>query len=200
MAALETRGDVAASGNCYLCPLSSVLVPPAELERLRRPVWDGRQCLTPVYRPRPEEGEEPEKIAQGFSDREMRHAKVDENTFEWQEQRLVVRSMKQAERQEKALNERLAKAQQAITDLNRHGRGRKRLDEAELRSAVGAVLDKYRVPGRLRVHYHRETKALHKRAYGKRPAHTLTQTAVTVHSALDPAAYQHAVRHLGWRV
>jgi transposase len=112
----------------------------------------------------------------------------------------VVRSLKQAERQEKTLKGRLDKAQQAIADLNRRGRGRKCLDENELCAAVAAIVDKHRVGGLLQVEYRSKTKTIHQRAYGGRPAQTLTKNEVTVHTALDLAAYQDAVRHLGWRV
>lgn len=200
MAALETRGYVAASGDYYLCPLSAVHVPPAELERLLQPVWEQQQRLIPVYRPRQEEDEAPAQIAEGFSYLETRCTEVEGQTLEWEEQRLVVRSLKQAERQEKGLNGRLDQAQHAIADLNRRGRGRKRLDEPDLRAAVEAMIDQHRVRGLLQVEYHCHTKTMAKRAYGRRPAQTLTQPEVTVHTTLDPVAYQDAVRHLGWRV
>jgi transposase len=200
MASLETRAYVAGSGDLYLCPLSAVQVPTAELERLLRPVWERQQSLTPVYRPLPTEEEEPEKIAEGFSYPETLRTAVAGKAIEWEERRLVVRSLKQAERQEKTLKGRLDKAQQAIADLNRRGRGRKCLDENELCAAVAAIVDKHRVGGLLQVEYRSKTKTIHQRAYGGRPAQTLTKNEVTVHTALDLAAYQDAVRHLGWRV
>lgn len=200
MAALDTRGYVAASGDCYLCPLSAVQVPPVELEHLLQPVWEQQQRLIPVYRPRQEEDEVPEKIAEGFSYLETRSTELAGQTLEWEEQRLVVRSLKQAERQEKALNERLEQAQQAIADLNRRGRGRKHLAEPDLRAAVEARLEQHRVRGLLQVEYHRHPKTISKRPYGRRPAQTLTQHEVSVQTTLDPVAYQDAVQQLGWRV
>ena len=56
--------------------------------------------------------------------------------MEWQEKRLVVRSLKQAAAQEKALAASLEKAQKAIADLNLRGRGRKCLDENAMTEAV----------------------------------------------------------------
>jgi len=200
MAALDIRGYVAASGDCYLCPLSAVQVPPVELEHLLQPVWEQQQSLIPVYRPRQEEDEVPEKIAEGFSYLETRGTELAGQTLEWEEQRLVVRSLKQAERQEKALNERLEQAQHAIADLNRRGRGRKHLAEPDLRAAVEARLEQHRVRGLLQVEYHRHPKTISKRPYGRRPAQTLTQHEVIVQTTLDPVAYQDAVQQLGWRV
>ena len=200
MAALDTRGYVAASGDCYLCPLSAVQVPPVELEHLLQPVWEHQPSLIPVYRPRQEEDEVPEKIAEGFSYLETQITDLKGQTLEWEEQRLVVRSLKQAERQEQALNERLEQAQQAIADLNRRGRGRKHLAEPDLRAAVEARLEQHRVRGLLQVEYHRHPKTIAKRPYGRRPAQTLTQHEVSVQTTLDPVAYQDAVQQLGWRV
>lgn len=200
MAALETRADVAGSGDFYLCPLSAVQVPTVELERLRRPVWERQQRLTPVYRPMPTKEEEPEKIAEGFSYPETRRTAVAGNAIKWEERRLVVRALKQAERQEKTFKGHLDKAQQAIADRNRRGRGSKCLDENEWRAAVEAMVAKHRVGGLLQVEYRRQTKTIHQRAYGRRPAQTLTKNEVTVHTALDLAAYQDAVPNLGWRV
>ena len=54
MAALDPRAFVAATDDHYLCPLSAVQVPAAELERLLEPVWDAvssgssSKCIGPV--------------------------------------------------------------------------------------------------------------------------------------------------------
>jgi transposase len=68
-----------------------------------------------------------------------------------------------------------------------------------LRAAVEAIVDKHRVCGLLQVEYRSKTKTIHKRAYGRRPAQTLTKDEVTVPTALDPTAYQDAVHNLGGR-
>src|SRR3954467_10418362 len=54
MAAFETRGFVAGPHDYYLCPLSAVQLPTAELDALLEPVWAGNQALTVVSRPAPE--------------------------------------------------------------------------------------------------------------------------------------------------
>src|SRR5262249_20741385 len=66
MAAVETRGYVVSTGDYYLCPLSAVQVPKAELQRLLQPVCAGKQPLTAVYRPVDDPAEEPEEAARGF--------------------------------------------------------------------------------------------------------------------------------------
>src|SRR3954452_3131190 len=66
MAALETRGHVASTGDFSLCPLSAVQVPATELQRVLQPVWEGKQSVTVVHRPTQEEADEPEEVARGF--------------------------------------------------------------------------------------------------------------------------------------
>ena len=140
MAALATRAHVAAHRDHYLCPLPAVQMPEAALQALLEPVWAGVQPLSPVYRPSEREAGEPEHIADGFSYTVTLAADGEGGRIEWQEQRLVARSLKQAAAQEKALEARLGKAEKAIADLNLRGRGRKCLDEVGLRGAADSIL------------------------------------------------------------
>ncbi len=48
MAAIATRGELAAVGDYYLCPLPSTQLATGELESYLQPVWSGRQELTEV--------------------------------------------------------------------------------------------------------------------------------------------------------
>jgi len=66
MAALSTRAYLVASGDHYLCPLSSRQLPAQQLDRVLEPVWAGGQPLTPVYRPT-QPGTPAEKLAEGFT-------------------------------------------------------------------------------------------------------------------------------------
>jgi transposase len=200
MAAANTRAYVAAHQDYYLCPLSAVQMPKAALEALLEPVWAGGQPLSPVYRPPEKETDEPEHIANGFSYTVKLSADSEGKRVDWQEQRLVVRSLKQATSQEKALDARLEKAEKAIADLNLRGRGRKCLDEAGLLAAAGNILERHGVAGLLAVEITRETQTVHKRAYGGRAAETVAVTTLTVCTSRNADAYADAVRNLGWRV
>ncbi len=200
MAALDTRCYVAAHQDYCLCPLPSVQMPTATLQALLEPVWAGEQALTPVYRPLEKETEHPEPMANGFCYTVTLHAHHENKPFEWQEKRLVVRSLKQATAQERALAARLEKAQKAMADLNLHGRGRKCLDENAMTEAVNTLLERYNVVGILATEMTLETQSVHKRAYSKRSAQTVIQTTVTVRSSYDTTAYANAVRNLGWKV
>jgi len=200
MAAIDTRAYVAACQDYYLCPLPAVQMPRAALQALLEPVWTGQQPLVPVYRPQEKETDKPEHIANGFSCTVKLSADCEGKRVDWQEQRLVVRSLKQAASQEKALDARMEKAEKAIADLNLRGRGRKCLDEESLLGAAGNILERYDVAGLLAVEITRETQTVHKRAYGKRAAETVAVTTLTACASRNADAYADAVRNLGWRV
>jgi transposase len=200
MAALATRAYLAAHADYYLCPLSAVQMPAAELRALLEPVWAGTQPLIPVHRAPETAADKPEHIANGFSCSVTLTNEQGSESIEWQEQRLVVQSLKHAIAQKKALDARLEKAEQAIEALNQHGRGRKRLDEEALRATVASILTRYDVAGLLAVEYCVETQTTHKRAYLGRPAQEVTMVTVTVSTSRDVTAYENTLRCLGWRV
>ena len=200
MAAMNTRCYVAAQHDYYLCPLPAVQMPKEALQTLLESVWTGKQSLVPVYRPLERETEQPEHIADGFCYTVTLKSDYEGNAIEWQEQRLVVHSLKQAAAQEKALAARLEKAEQAIAKLNLRGRGRKCMDENELSTKVNAILERHGVADLLTIETIPETKKVHKRAYGQRADETVTTTTVTVRTSRNVNAYAETVRNLGWKV
>jgi transposase len=200
MAALATRCYVAASQDYYLCPLPCVQMPEAALERLLEPVWNKQQMLSPIYRPCEQAGDKPELLAWGFSYGVTRTAEYEGQPCTWQEQCLMVCSLKHAKSQTKALDARLEKATQALMRLNHKGRGKKRLDENQLRDEVERILTQYRVNDLLNVAYQRQSQTVHKRAYRQRPAEIVTLTDITVEVSRNETTYNEAVRQLGWRV
>ena len=200
MAAIDTRCYVAAHQDYYLCPLPAVQMPKKTLQALLEPVWTGEQPLVPVYRPPETETDQPEHLADGFCYTVTLSARYEGHSVEWQEQRLVVHSLKQAAAQEKALDARLAKAEKTIASLNVRGRGHKCLGENEMSAKVNTILEHHNVVGLLNVEIIPETKTVHKRAYGQRAAETVTTTTVTVNTSRDVTAYTNTVRNLGWKV
>jgi transposase len=200
MAALNTRAYVAAHQDYYLCPLSAVQMPKEQLQSLLEPVWNGTQTLTPVYRPSEKETDKPEHIADGFIYTVTLEAECEGNQIKWEENRLVVRSLKHAAAQEKSLAAHLEKAEKEIADLNLRGRGRKCLDKSEMTAKVNAILKHHNVVDLLAVETISESTTTQKRAYGKRAAQEVTQTTVTVKTSRNTTAYENAVRNFGWRV
>lgn len=197
MASLATRAYLAGCGDHYLCPLSAVQMPAEALNALLAPVWTHTQALTPVHRAPVSETDQPEHIANGFADR------VTVTSVEglaWEEQRLVVHSLKQAAAQQARLDQRLQHAERDLAVLNQRGRGRKRRDESQTRAAVDAILKRHEVSALLIVDLEVDTHTTRTRAYRDRPAREVTTVSVTVVTRRDLDAYAHTVRALGWRV
>lgn len=202
MASLATRAFVANSGDGYLCPLSSIQMPAAELINLLKPVWTNQQTLTPVYHPLMAENDAPEQIAQGFTYTITLQSDAENNgvMFSWDEQRLVVHSFKYATKQERILKARTEKAQEAIAKLNQRGRGTKRLDEKALHNAVDAILKSHNMSELVQIEYRKETKETYRKAYRGREACTVIETELSVHTTLNNDVWENTVRGLGWRV
>jgi transposase len=203
MAALATRAAVVASENYYLCPLPATQVPVAALERLLAPVWEQRQPLTPVFRPLGlgATAQEPELLAEGYEVSVELAAMVEERLVQWQERRLVVRSVAWAAAQQRALATRLEKARTALATLNERRQGKKRYtQEAELRAAGEQILAQHRVSGLLRLACTTSVKQRALRRYGTWPARVQEERVVEMTAQEDEAAVVQAKRGLGWRV
>ena len=199
MAALGTRAFVQHSQDYYLCPLSEVQMPIADMETYLQPVWSGKQTLTPVQRENAEG--QPEKIATGYEQNFILQAEVDGKTIPWTERRLIVRSLQHARTSEEALRTRLAKAQAELFLLNEHKQGKKQIeDRAGMQAAAEKVLKHYRVEGLLKLKITEQSRERPIRAYGARPARTEIQRSVTLQTEIDELAVQAAIRWFGWRV
>jgi transposase len=199
MAALETRGFVQAQDDYYLCPLAKTQMPDEELERLLRPVWNAEQSLTPVYRDN-EDGQ-PEQIAEGYEVTASLTCTVGGKSVVWNERRLVVRSLKQAQATEAALRTRLARAQTELAALNERKKGKKRFaDEEDVLQAVEAVLRRQRVAGLVTVAVEERVQERAVRAYGGRPAEVRVERDWRVRAEVNQQAMADAIRRFGWRV
>lgn len=199
MAALATRAGLQAGGDFYLCPLSDLQLPAEELQDYLAPVWAGAQVLTPIER----EGAkgQQERLAEGYERVAILTAGDAGHPHRWRERRLVVRSLRQAQAAETALQTRLTKAQASLAALNERGRGKPRFTAVEpLRQAAEVVLQRYRVTGLLRVDYEESVQERRVRGYGGRPARVRVERDVQVRAVVDQTALDTAVRRLGWRV
>src|SRR5260221_11368723 len=202
MAALPTRAYVQQSGDFYLCPLSGVQVSAATLQRLVAPVQAGTQRLTTIERQT--EDDESEAIAVGYEYTQQVTLTQNEQPVQWDERVLVVRSLKLAQTQEAALQERLAKAQaeRALLNQAERKRGKKVLRQVqEVREVAEAIIHRYRVDGLLDVQYHeRFVSQRPVRRYRERAAGTRVECEVSLSVQVDAAAVAQAESCLGWHV
>jgi transposase len=203
MSAIGIRAYIAKSQNFYLSPLSEVQVPKTKLAELLAPVWEKEVVLSQVAAPQPKgypPQSKPEWIAEGFSVAMSQSLTQEVTPFSWPENWWVVHSFKHSQRQRQALDQRLEKATSALSELNKSGRGHKRLSLDETVTAAGQILKRYQVETLLVMDYAQSEQTVDKRAYGDQPARKLTTTTVTVTAIVDAKAYEQAVRLLGWRV
>jgi len=112
-----TRAGIEHASDYYLMPLPATIVPNEVLDTYLKPVLDQIEVLEPICRYN--NNGELEEIAEGFELTETVTGQTDGETISWSERRLVIRSIKYADAQEKALNKRLKKAKTAIADLTR---------------------------------------------------------------------------------
>jgi transposase len=196
---LETRAFLQAGADFYLGPFSKVSLPEETLACYLAPVWAREQALTDIWRTSTD-GQR-EKIAEGYERIEILTATVGEKTITWEERRLVVRSLQQAQSATAALQARLEKAQAAMERLNERRQGKQRFSDIEaLRQAAETVLERYRVAGLLQVTFTESVHERQVRPYGKRPAETRIERMLTCQILRDEEAIQQASAALGWRV
>jgi transposase len=201
MAARQTRATIAASGDYYLCPLSSTQLPAAELAELLAPVWRGEQPLRPIYRPADQTRLQRQQIAEGYEYTAELRGQVEAQDVSWTERRLVVRSLKLAAVQERAVRQRLATAQQEIATLTVRRQGKKRFTQAaDLRAAAEQIVATHRVVGLLILGVETHTTERPLRSYGARPAGVQVEPTLTVCAWVNETALATALRRLGWRV
>jgi transposase len=199
MAARQTRAQIAAAGDFYLCPLAGIHQFEGELDTALEPVWRGEQELIPVMRDNAKG--EPELIAEGYGYPVTMSHRLGEHESTWQERCLVVRSRRHAQAAEAALRARVAKATEQIEALNQRGRGKKRFETmAALRRAVVAIWQCHEVADfmRFRLHPHIEERSV--RAYRGQAARVEKVRDTTVEVEVDDEALETAVRRLGWRL
>ena len=199
MMALATRAHLQVGQDNSLGPLSALQVPPEELARALQAVWNGEQALLSVERPNSEG--QIEKIAEGYEVQATQTAVVNGQEVRWNERRLFIRSLLQAEAAATALRKRLEHAEEALQALNERKQGKRRFpDEAALREAIAAVLKRHQVEGLLTVHITEQVQTRQLRKYGNRAAATRLERTFLVSVQRNEAAIAQAVRLLGWRV
>ena len=121
--------------------------------------------------------------------------------WKWPERHLVVRSGSMADKQQRALQQRLVQAQQAIAELNEAKRGRSRPQTlAQWPPALKKILERYRVQGLLTLHYQVSTAARQVRGYGPRPARSWLDHQIQVSAFVNERAVDKRSRSFGWRV
>jgi transposase len=199
MAALLTRATLAERGDRYLCPLPATQVPADVLDAS---LATARASGPPERIERAQADGMMEHLADSYECRETLSAVVDGwREVQWSERRLLLRSVAQAQLAESALRARVARAQQAITELTVRRRGKACPPTvAAVQQAAAAVLAHERVEGLVRVTVSEQVQERQVRAYAGRPARVRQVRTLHAQAVVDADALEAAVRRLGWRV
>lgn len=203
MAALTTRGFVAASGDYYLCPLPATQVSAAELAQLLAPVWNQSQPLTAICSPlaNADAPAQPQPLAEGYEYAVAMEASMEGRQVRWQERRLVVKSLAAALTQARTLDTQLTNAQAEIAALNQRRQGKKVFaNESELRKAGEQILAKHRVNDLLRLECQTSEQRRPLRRYGPRPAQEKVERTIQIRTQVDEDLLAQRQRSLGWRI
>jgi len=114
MSAIGTRAFLVASDDYYLCPLGEKQLSPAEREKLIEAAIDGQTELRPIRRERIDfasnQQTEIEEIAEGYEIIAPVTTTPDLTKSQWEERRLVIRSISSARVEAGNLEARLARA------------------------------------------------------------------------------------------
>lgn len=199
MAAIQTRGFIAAKNDYYLCPLSATQLPIPVLESYLALVGETLQQFTPIYY-KYSDGET-RKIAEGFEREIILTTQVDEKDRTWTERQLIVRSIAAATAAEISLRDRLKKAQVELSKLTQTRQGKKRIDSLGLmQSAAENIIQQYSVQGLLQLNYEVSVKKSLKRGYRCRPTQVVEESSVGLNVAINEEALKQKINGLGWRV
>lgn len=199
MASLQTRANIAAQGDFYLCPLSALQVPP---EQVSQEVETQRKQASPLIEVcRLDEQGEQNCIAQGYETIHPVTAQVEGETQRWQERRLLIQSMVATRSAQASLQERVHKAQQALQELTARRQGKPRLRErTEVEEAIKAVLKQFRVEGLLQVHIQEHVQERAVRAYRGRVSQVRRELSFRLTIERVQTAIAKTMSELDWRV
>jgi transposase len=197
MAASATRAGIEHASDYYLMPLPATIVPNEVLDTYLKPVLDQIEVLEPICRYN--NNGELEEIAEGFELTETVTGQTDGETISWSERRLVIRSIKYADAQEKALNKRLKKAKTAIADLTRPRSGYKCITTLDLFwPAVNDILKHHNIEGLLEIDAQESVIELHRRGYRGKPARIEIQQVLDVKVQDNETANKAAIDCFGF--
>jgi transposase len=195
MASLPTRKGIAAGEDFYLCPLSAVAMPPAQLANRFQPVLQGEQELIAISRP--DHNGEMKLIAEGFEWVETQ----EQDGFSWQERRLLIRSVAYRTAASHNLDHHLSQACQEIRKLGERGKGKRPPANPEAcQAAIDKVLSAHRVEGLIDVHLEAQAFDRTIRGYKGQPDRKETVYDLSVSCHIDAKAVEAAKELLGCRV
>jgi len=202
-AALETRATLSKEGGCYLFPLPRTGTIPDELKRLvlEAPNDDMLEMIYLHGEDELDENEDNPVIGKGFCVEKTMVYGMDNEKYSWQERWLVSCSYAHAERQKNSLNERLKKAEKALSKLKQ--KKGETIDVFQHRA--NNILKKYGVSDCITLNIEEEETT--KKRYLKRgrptkntPYEIIKEVKLTLAFDRDDDAINEKKQLAGWRI
>lgn len=196
LGSLENRSHIHRSGNKYLMPLSKKQCSPKQLTAYlaQKPApKDSR--FHQLFKDEDKE----DLMAQAFEVEQTIISK--EGDLTWTERHIVVHSTAWAEAQNKKLEVRLAKAEEALSQIlvrKQRKRVPKTLEAVQLK--VQQILQKYRVTDFFEVKVEQMICQVPLRTYKDRPATMVDKIEFKLHYQRNESAIEEHSSQLGWRV
>ena len=199
MAAKETRSEIRAGGDFYLCPLSATQLKRDKMLELIEPVLQKPSLLTKIEYTKSDG--KVAHIADAFEQKIEYTELVDGKEVTWTERRIVTRSFSYAKAQFKALERRLNCAEREVTELPIPKQGKSRPQNMdEYRQAVEQILERRQVKGFLIVDFDILVHEKPVRGYGGKPARIERTEEICISVSRNQAAIDAYEQTLGWRV
>jgi transposase len=203
MAALETRAEIAASGDFYLTRLPLTGEVPAQFEKWVEEALTGAQAgkLIEIRR-------DAKRIGMGYEFERLQSAVVGTTEHTWTERVQIIRSDAAAQSQAAALKRRLDKAEAAVRGLTPPpGHGRPQFTTGwELEKAIAAILTEHDVEGLLQARFDCQETSRTKfvgrgRGGPNRPKKTEWNVRYQITTVQrNEAAIKQRIERMGWQV
>jgi transposase len=207
MSALNTRATIAANQDHYLTPLAYLKDEPQLLNELLTGKESELETMPLIFLSAdlPADGTAPDPnlaIARGVEVSRERTMKRQGQSFTWSERLLVVRSFSYTEGQQRAFQQRLAKAEAALTALTPlPGRGKVQMTtEKALLAAIKQVEKANKVQGLFTYQYHQEVKERKVGTYNGQPARLERKVRYQLTVTRQQKAIDAQMFRLGWRI
>ena len=207
MSALGTRGEIVKGHDYYLTPLAWLKDEPELLAQLLKTWREKKEEATDIFLPEdmPADGSDPDPaqaIAYGFEVNRCQTSIIQGQSLAWSERLLVIRSHSYTQTMQQSLQQRLDKAEAALTGLTPvRSRGKQQIkDEPTLLAAIEQIQQQYHVQGLFDCQYECQVKERTIRAYKGKPARQERQVRYQLTVARNQAAIAEAEFQAGWRI
>lgn len=196
---ISNRAYVVKNEDYYLMPLSLIQLPQTELEKIIKA--SEKESYIQVFREKKKGKRESILVAEGFEIKEQLHHSLEQHPYDWEERRLLVRSLAYAHSQEQALERRLKYAEESLSQLSVRKQGKAVLKtKVEHEQAIYKILKTNKVDDFIVVKVKETQTSKVIRAYGNRAERIEKKSHFEIQYQRQEQIIKEHKRFLGWQV